>query len=342
MKLVTFVPKAAWQRRIGAVIDKNRIVDLNAGYALYSSDSERESRPLAVADAFMPSDMIEFLEGGMSTLGRMNAMMDFITSHFQEGRQILDPAGRKVVYEMNEVTLKAPIPRPPGIGIGFFNDRGIIEEAAREKERARGDKVEGLKTEIVYPKKAAILWGHPSCVIGPDEPIIYPRICAERGPNVFNGIELGIIVGKRAYRVPLERAREHIAGYTVTTDITAYDLVAEESALYSLTRCKDMPTFWPIGPWIVSEDELGDPNRLNATVRINGKIAMTANTRQHIFSPYEYIRDLSEYMVLEPGTVIAMGSFSGTTYTFIKPGDIVENEIENIGVLRNPVVAGTE
>jgi 2-keto-4-pentenoate hydratase/2-oxohepta-3-ene-1,7-dioic acid hydratase in catechol pathway len=97
-----------------------------------------------------------------------------------------------------------------------------------------------------------------------------------------------------------------------------------------------------MGPWIVSEDEVGDPNRLNVTVRINGKIAMTANTRQHIFSPYDYIRDLSEYMLLEPGTVIAMGSFTGTTYTFIKPGDVVENEIENIGVLRNPVVAGTE
>ena len=100
-----------------------------------------------------------------------------------------------------------------------------------------------------------------------------------------------------------------------------------------------MPTFWPLGPCITYRDEIPDPRNLNVIVRVNGKEAMSDNTRSYIFSPFDYIHDVSKYMVLEPGTVIAMGSFAETTFTFIKPGDIVENEIQKIGVLTNRVVA---
>lgn len=340
MKLITFTPRGSWVGRTGIVIDNDKVVDLNSGYALHLKH-EGETTATAIADALMPSDMIKFLQAGRKAITRATTLLAFVRDLGKTAVGATDPSGRRIVYDMKEVKLNAPLPRPSGIGIGFFNDKGIIEEAARVRERELNKNEQGLKTEIIYPKKAAIVWGQPGCVIGPEDAIIYPKVCAERAPRVFNGIELGLVVGKRAYRVPKEEVKEYIAGYTVTSDITAYDLVGEEIALYSLVRAKDMPTFWPMGPWISTKDEI-DPTNLELKVRINGKLAMSANTKNYIFDPYDYIHDVSEYMLLEPGTVIAMGSFVGTTYNFIKPGDVVENEIEGIGVLRNHVVAEDE
>ena len=336
LRLVTFFSKTCRENRIGAIVDKNKIIDLNVGYASYLFNEESETRYLDVANALMPSDMLEFLDGGSRTIERARLVLDFVKKFSGEGEQpIKDPSGRAVEYRINEVLLKSPIPRPRGVGIGYFNDPGIIEEAAR---------IEGgtlaVPAGTTYPKKAAIVWGHPGTVIGPDEPIIYPKICAQRGPRVFSGVELGIVIGKTAYKVPLDQAKHYIAGYTIAIDVTAYDLLAEDIALYALTRVKDMPTFWPIGPCIVLADQIGDVNNLQLSLRVNGEERMTANTKDYIFDPLEYVRDLSEYMILEPGTVIAMGSFKDTTTNcFVKPGDIVESEIENIGILRNPVIA---
>jgi 2-keto-4-pentenoate hydratase/2-oxohepta-3-ene-1,7-dioic acid hydratase in catechol pathway len=335
MKLVTFSLKECRTHRIGVVIGENRVIDLNAGYALYLKDVENELRATTLADALMPNSMLEFLDGGRKSIDRARATVKYVEELSQQrGLLLRDPSGMRVIYDMKEITLKAPIPRPRGIGIGFFNDPGIIEEAARAKDGSL--KVsEGTK----YPKKASILWGHPGCVVGPDEPIVYPKVCSERAPRVFAGLELGIVIGKTAYKVPLDKAKEHIAGYTIIVDVTAYDILAEDNALYMLTKVKNMPTFWPMGPWIVLADDVGDVNNLQLTVKINGQIKMIANTKTQIFDPYEYIRDLSEYMMLEPGTVIAMGSFRGTTIDcWIKPGDVLENEIQNIGILRNPVI----
>jgi 2-keto-4-pentenoate hydratase/2-oxohepta-3-ene-1,7-dioic acid hydratase in catechol pathway len=100
-----------------------------------------------------------------------------------------------------------------------------------------------------------------------------------------------------------------------------------------------MPTFWPNGPWIVTKDEIKDPMNINATVRINGKEVMSASTQNYTFSPQDYVADVSRFMILEASTVIAMGAFNETTFTFPKVGDVVENEIEGIGILRNHVVA---
>jgi acylpyruvate hydrolase len=337
MKLVTFSLEGSRTPRIGAVTDKNEVIDLNAGYALYLENVENKPRAIEIADAVMPTDMLAFLDCGKESIENAKTVIKYVKELQKKKAQLKDPSGIRVLYNMKEITLKAPIPRPRGIGIGYFNDPGIIEEAAREKD---GSLKVSEGTE--YPKKASILWGHPGCTIGPEEPIVYPKVCSERAPRVFAGLELGIVIGKKAYRVPLEKAKEYIAGYTIIVDVTAYDILAEDDALYMLTKVKNMPTFWPLGPWIVTEDDIGDVNNLQLTVKINGQVKMTANTKTQLFDPYDYIRDLSEYMMLEPGMVIAMGSFRGTTTDcWIKPGDVVENEIQNIGVLRNPVIPET-
>ena len=339
MQVVTFVPMGTMEQRIGLLHD-GKVVDTNATYAKLLKDRDSESRPIAAAEALLPADILSFLDAGDKAVARMKMALAYFSELANMGKiDDKDPANRRLYYEMNQVRLKAPIPRPRALGIGWWNTRGIIEESRRDSTpvgRRETDPIkEGIKVEFAYPKEAAICWGHPGCVIGPEDAIVQPRI----SETIFNGIELGIVVGKEAYQVPLEKANDYIFGYTVTSDITAFDLIQQESLLFTITRCKDMPTFWPLGPCITYRDEIPDPRNLNVIVRVNGKEAMSDNTRSYIFSPFDYIHDVSKYMVLEPGTVIAMGSFAETTFTFIKPGDIVENEIQKIGVLTNRVVA---
>ena len=331
MKLASFIPKDSSEIRIGAIFDeKESLVDLNVAYSFYLKDVERKPQAQKIADALMPKDMLSFIDGGQKNLDRMKKTVDYVNNLRAKNEDLKE---RNIIYEMSEIQLKSPIPRPRGVGIGYFNTKGIIEEASRA-----GKESEGISTDVIYPTQATISWSHPRCVIGPDEPIIFPKM----SKTVFNSIELGLVVGKEAYQVPKDKAQQYIFGYTVTTDLTAFDLVQSEPFVYTVCRCKSMPTFWPTGPWIVLPDQIGDVHNLDAIVRINGEQEMKANTRDYTFDPIDHINHISQYMILEAGTVIAMGAFSETTFTFINPGDVVENEIEGIGTLRNPVITEDE
>ena len=318
--------------RIGAVYGDDQMLDLSAAYALYLQGKEAEPRNSQVAAALLPSDMIAFCDGLPQTLSRAEAAI----SHVKALAKKKDPRLKEILYRIKDITFKAPLPRPRAMGIGYFNQKGIIEEASRAKtEEKTGKKTEGIIMALEYPKIACVSWSHLRCVIGHDEAIIFPKI----SKKIFNSIELGIVIGREAYKVPKNKADDYILGYTVTSDITAFDLVQAENFVYTVCRCKSMPTFWPQGPWIVTKDEIKDPMNLDATVRFNGKEVMSATTRNYTFSPQDYVADVSKFMILEAGTVIAMGAFNETTFTFPKVGDVVENEVERIGVLRNHVIA---
>jgi acylpyruvate hydrolase len=333
MKLATFIPRGGNNgTRIGAVYEGSQILDLAAAYALSLQGKEADPRSRQVAAALLPSDMIAFCDGLPQTLSRAETAM----SYAHELAKKNDPRLKEVLHQIKDITLKAPLPRPRGIGIGYFNQKGIIEEASRaETEKKTGKKTEGIQMDVVYPEIAVISWSSPRCVIGPDEAIVFPKI----SKKIFNSIELGVVIGREAYKVPKSKADDYILGYTVTSDITAFDLVQKENFVYTCCRCKSMPTFWPTGPWIVTKDEIKDPMNLEALVRINGKEVMKGNSKYYTFSPQDYVADVSQYMILEAGTIIAMGAFNETTFTFPNVGDVVENEIEGIGILRNHVVA---
>lgn len=333
MKLATFCPSNHWDRRIGHVdTDSNKIVDLNAAYTHYlCAHGKTPEAALRLAHALIPPNMQEFISIGSDATESAKVAIDAVLHSAHNDEPLCDIQNRPVWYELGKVTLKPPIPNPPAMGIGFFNEPGIIEEASRV-----GDDTQGIEMDVDYPDIAAVSWGVPSTVIGTGDSIVFPEISRQ----VFNSIELGLVVGKRAYRVPKETAYDYVLGYTVTSDITAFDLVQAEHFVYTITRCKDMPTFWPTGPWITTADEIEDPMKLSVKVRVNGKTIMDKSTSGYVFSPADYIHDVSRFMVLEPGTIIAMGAFTDTTTeSFIKVGDLVENEIEKIGVLQNRVVA---
>ncbi len=335
MKVCTF--EKGKRIAVGLVAErKNKVIDLNAAYAMYLKEEENEPEPIETANIGIPPDMlccIQRREKSFLLIRRMKNFIDDLLSRQMDLPK--SPSGLTTMYNLDQVRLKAPIPRPPVIGIGQFNAEGIIEEASRTETGEAKKSKEGIQQEVVYPREATIVWGHPSTVIGPDDSIVFPKIAK----TLYNSIELGIIIGKDAYQVLREKANEYILGYTVTTDITAFDLVQKENFVYTETRCKNMPTFWPMGPWITLASQINDPMNLEYVVRINGKVAMNGNTGEYIYDPLDYIHDVSKYIHIEAGTVIAAGAFLKTTYTFIKPGDVVENEIEGIGVLKNSVIA---
>ena len=216
------------------------------------------------------------------------------------------------VHKLSEVKLKAPIINPSKIiclGLNYI------------------DHAKELKMAI--PDEPIIFLKPPTAIIGPEEPIIYPKSSNRSDYEV----ELGLVIEQKAKKISKAEAKEFIAGYTVFNDVTARDLQQKDG---QWTRSKSFDTFAPIGPCIVSKNEV-TPENLELQLRLNYKIKQKSNTRNMIFSSDYLVEFISNIMTLEPGDIIATGNPARVGP--LKPGDTVEAEIEKIGILRNPVIS---
>jgi len=149
--------------------------------------------------------------------------------------------------------------------------------------------------------------------------------------------ELAVVMGRDARHIVPSQADDHIFGYTICNDVSARNRQRERLKMgQPYSYAKNFATFCPIGPWVVTKSEVGDPADLDMKVRINGKVTREGNSSQMIFSTHEVIAYCSDYAGLEAGDIISLGTFAGDKQ--IRPGDEVELEIEKIGVLRNHVV----
>ncbi len=221
------------------------------------------------------------------------------------------------VRPLAELTLLAPVPNPPKIvALG----RNYVEHARELGNEATED--------------PPIFFKPPSSIVGPEEAIVIPPESQE----VHHEVELAVVVARRGVRVPAEHALELVGGYTVLNDVTARDLQREDiQRRRPFDRAKSFDTFCPMGPVVVTPRSLPDPDRVRITLRVNGQVRQDASTADMILSVARTIEYVSRYMSLEPGDVIATGTPAGVGP--LRPGDVVEAEIEGIGVLRNPVVA---
>ena len=220
---------------------------------------------------------------------------------------------------MSEVRLMAPIPRPPKIICMGLNYRDHAEE-------------QGAR----LPDVPLIFGKASSAVIGPGQPIVIPKGSEKTD---YEG-ELAFVVGKRMKRVAAERASEGIFGYCVLNDVTERE-IQRERVYY---RSKSIDTFAPMGPWIVTSDEVGDASNLKITTKVNGEVRQSSSTSNLVFTPPQIIAFVTRYITLEPGDVIATGTPGGVGVfrkppVFLKQGDTVEITIEGIGTLTNPVTA---
>jgi 2-keto-4-pentenoate hydratase/2-oxohepta-3-ene-1,7-dioic acid hydratase in catechol pathway len=196
------------------------------------------------------------------------------------------------------------------------------------------------------------------CVVGPDEPIVFDPLLSTK---LDCEVELAIVIGKSGRHIPVERALDHVFGYTIVNDVTARDRqvrrTPEGMTWYELGSGKAFDSSAPLGPCIVTADEIGDPQKLAVRSRINGEVRQSSSTSNMIWSCAELIHFFSRNFTLRPGMVIITGTPAGTAWSadrelggkgvtqpglvpatrYCLPGDVIECEVEKIGVLRNPV-----
>jgi 2-keto-4-pentenoate hydratase/2-oxohepta-3-ene-1,7-dioic acid hydratase in catechol pathway len=187
------------------------------------------------------------------------------------------------------------------------------------------------------PKSPLVFAKFPSSVIGPTDPIRLPRELTQR---VDWEVELAVVIGTRARRVSAEDALSHVLGYTVANDVSARDLQVSDG---QWVRAKSLDTFCPLGPVVVTADEIPDPQALHLTTRVNGEVMQDATTDLMLFDVATLISFCSQAFTLEPGDVLLTGTPWGCGEFMdpkrsLAPGDVVECAIEGIGTLRNPVV----
>jgi 2-keto-4-pentenoate hydratase/2-oxohepta-3-ene-1,7-dioic acid hydratase in catechol pathway len=239
------------------------------------------------------------------------------------------PTGTRIPLE--EVTLRAPIvPRK------FFHTAGNYKEHHEESEK--------------------VGWSHPvlpwivffqniDAIIGPDDPIIYPEHLTS---ELDYELELSIVIKKDGAFFGPDEAEDYIGGYVVFNDITARDIQRREMKSGVFSYCKGIQTFCPLGPWIVTPDEIPNPHGLDLELRVNGEKRQVSNTSHMSVTIPEIVAHYSA-MGYSAGDVISTGTVSGVAAFsddpqawYLKPGDVIEAEIEGIGVLRNRIVSWME
>jgi 2-keto-4-pentenoate hydratase/2-oxohepta-3-ene-1,7-dioic acid hydratase in catechol pathway len=230
-----------------------------------------------------------------------------------------------------EARLRAPI-----VPKKFFHTSGNFRE--HEDESKRVDWTHEIAPWIVF-------FQNVDAIVGPDEPVVYP----EQLTNELDyELELAVVIGKDAKWFDADEAMELVAGYTIFNDITARDIQRNEMRSGVFSFCKAIDTFCPLGPWIVTPDEVGDPHDLDMELRVNGQARQVSNmshmtpTVPEVLSHYSAL-GFSAGDLLSLGTVSGVAGFSEDAASlYLRPGDVIEAEIERIGVLRNPVISWAE
>ena len=327
MKLVTFDDPAR-RSRIGAMTADGRIVDLHSACALYLRDVESESAFYRLADALVPPDMRALFGGGDTSLEAAHKAFDYAIHHDGE------PAGahgERIFYDQDEVTLRAPI-----VPKKFFHTAGNFREHHEEATKA------GF-SHPVFPW--IVFFQNVDAIIGHDEAVIYPEHLTQ---ELDYELELAVVLKKGGKHFTPEEARDYIGGYVIFNDITARDIQRREMKSGVFSFCKAIDTFCPLGPWIVTADEIADPHNLAMELRVNGEPRQRSHSSKmsvkipEILSHYSAM-GYSAGDVVSTGTVSGVAAFSGDPKAwYLKVGDVMECEIENIGVLRNRVISWEE
>jgi 2-keto-4-pentenoate hydratase/2-oxohepta-3-ene-1,7-dioic acid hydratase in catechol pathway len=254
-------------------------------------------------------DGLHFIELGMSVRQYLEAGMPAVT------------VGERHVAASAE--LLAPIPDPPKVICIGLNYRDHAAETGQ-----------------AIPREPVVFSKFPTAIIGPEQSIVLPSV----SHKVDFEAELVLVIGKGGKNIPREKAMAHIVGLTVGHDVSARDWQIEKDGRQWLLG-KTFDTFAPIGPHIVTMDEAGDVNNLAIKLRLNGTTMQDSSTAQLIFRPDELVAYVSQVFTLQAGDIIFTGTPPGVGVArkppvWLKHGDVCEVEIQGLGVLRNPVVAG--
>ena len=327
MKLCTFEIKTKLGRynRLGAVVH-NGILDVNFAAAYYLAQMG-EAVPYQFANAIVPSDMLSFLQTENTGMRFAKETLNFFEKEFAEKNFPNGLNEETIFYQPNEVRLRAPLQNPTS-----FRDFYAFENHVKKGFEKRGEAMPQEWYEIpVYYK------GNHNAIIGTDEDVAIPSFTEKFDYE----LELGFIIGKLGRNISEQDAMKHVAGFTVLNDFSARDMQRKEMKVrLGPAKGKDFAT--AIGPVLVTTDEIGDVYNLKMTAKVNGDLWSEGNTGT-IFHKFEkMIAFASMEETLLPGDLFG----SGTVGTgcgleldkWVKAGDILELEIEKIGILRNKIL----
>ncbi len=323
MRLVTFHDKLG-RHRIGALAADGRIADLNAAYKLYLRENENDESDEHVANARVPTAMRLLFEGGDRSLDAARAALDYVTA--QEPETGVD--GEPVFYGRDEIRIRAPI-----IPKKFFHTAGNFREHHHEAQQA------GFSHPVL---PWIVFFQNVDAIIGPDEPVIFPPHLTQ---ELDYELELAVVLKQAGKHFTAKEAEQYIGGYVIFNDITARDIQRHEMKSGVFSFCKGIDSFCPLGPHIVTADEISDPHNLAMELRVNGEPRQRSHTSKMSVTIPEILAHYSA-MGYSAGDVVSTGTVSGVAAFsadpkawFLKPGDVMECEIEHIGVLRNPVIS---
>jgi 2-keto-4-pentenoate hydratase/2-oxohepta-3-ene-1,7-dioic acid hydratase in catechol pathway len=327
MKLVTFqiATQIGKFSRVGAWRDE-KIADLNMAQARLLAD-QREPVPYRWAQVTVPSTMLELLEGGPSAMTAARTALDYA---IKLGDRAEGPDGETIWYRRDQVRLLAPIPNPPSL-----RDFIAFEEhiAATSKRRGQPIPAEWYKMPVYYK-------GNHRSIIGPEDNLPWPL----ETTKLDYELELACVIGRKGMDIAESDAVAHIAGYTIMNDFSARDIQFQEMACrLGPAKGKDFAT--AIGPCLVTPDEIPDLNALTMIARVNGTTWSTGRFGTIHWSFPQMIAHVSRGEMIYPGDLLGSGTVGGgcglELDKYLKPGDVVELEIEPIGLLQTRVVPPT-
>ena len=325
MRFVTFEPGPAIER-FGIVLGDGRILDAEGGAATMLAREIPADRARALARAMAPPNAQDFIANGRIALDAAHRALALAEEESRGGRALAGPNGERIVFAPSEVRLLAPVPRPRkfiAAGKNYF-------EHQDEMGRPADSKVPQLPIAHVQ---------FASTVVGPDATVPIPP----ETKHLDYEVEIAVVIGRPAWRVPREAALDYVFGYTVYNDLSDRDLYRGEARLGGGVGLlgKNFAGFSPLGPYLCTPDEIGDPQALGLRSRVNGAMRQNSTAQRMMYKIDEQIAHWS-CIGLEPGDILGTGTPGGVAAGrkqdqepwWLKPGDVVECEIDRIGTLR--------
>lgn len=307
MKLVTYQYQD--QSNLGVLLDHDRIINLSQAVSKF-----QQSHQIPLPPGDFPGDMLSFLQSDEGWWQAAASTVNWLEA--SNSNPLTEPA----ILPLDQVKLAPPLTNPSKlicIGLNYYDH-------CRE-------------TDTPVPDRPVTFVKFPSAIIGPDDTITWPP---EATTQVDYEAELALVIRRQARNISAKDAFDYIAGYTMVNDVSARDVQFAEG---QWVRAKSFDTFCPLGPYLVTSDEVGDPHNLGIRCRINGQLVQDSNTSELIFGVPILIEFITKTCTLYPGDIISTGTPHGIgAYRkpplYLKPGDVVEVEIDKLGLLRNPIV----
>ncbi len=332
LKLIQFKLKTSLGERIrNGLLIENRILDLNYAYVTYLIHETKETKPYEMADVRISDNMLSFLDGGEYSFQAAYETEKYFQNLIKNREDIQGPKKEQLIYTQNEAKIIEPITYPR-----YIVDFMTFETHYKQSLGKLTDYGMWKKYPIGYKK-------NPSSIIGPTDPIIFPSTITKW---LDFEVEFGVVVGKKGKDIEETNAGEYIAGFTAFNDISARDIEIPEILLrLGPFKSKDFDTAGPMGPCIVTPDEIGDPHNLKMELRVNGEVKQKGNTKDMNWSVYQLIAYTSKDQTILPGSLLFSGNPGRLEDKTIqrkerlRVGDIIEVEIEKIGLLKNEIIA---